>query len=816
MDSPEEPLRDRSGFPEKGTEAQAINPSVSFSAEDCTVFTRYPNSVSWKDVTQADQETFKNIWGKLKTLSQRLAENPEAPIPLKADTSHYVPNGRSPGEIWCCVYPLAISNKSYGLQIALIISERGAEVCFCQGSGTSQIADSARKRELESGFETMRKRLGDLPPGLIASVDASQNRKWCYRKSWLTKPNETEFSSLADWLKYASSAEGSAASISAYLNPNELQALGPEIFSVFTDALKTFGPILSAVYLNPSVSRHWIFQGRPDQFDVNSYLQGRREIVWTVRQHKERILVGDRVLIWRSGAQGGVIAECTVVAQPSREILEDAAELWKQPPQSQTGELRCKLRVTDSFADAPIPRTTIRNALPDLSIIKAPQGTNFEITQADYAEIMRLKDVGNVILPFDASALLAVSTAIEATHMRIERDFLNRFVTSLLAKPFLILTGNSGTGKTKLAELFAEWLFRNDRNYFALIPVGADWTDNRSVLGYVNHLRLTKIGEASTQTEVPIFQSTKILDLLMAASNDPCRPYFLILDEMNLSHVERYFADFLSALESKDGYLLLHREGRLLPRKDGGSCDVPETMSLPRNVFFIGTVNVDETTYMFSPKVLDRANVIEFRVGSDAPLKFLSSGGKSIAQIDQAAAGYAEGFLDLSFRARSIDGEALTLAANLDALRNDAKQGIESCRGIIAELFTLMQKRHQEFAFRSMTEILRFLAVSYELKPTSGDWDWKAAMDAQILQKILPKLHGSKRKIGSLLAALAKYCERGILADAEVLLIDETKAEAYLGTDGGRENAPTFKQSYIKLCEMISAVRRDQFVSFIQ
>ena len=180
---------------------------------------------------------------------------------------------------------------------------------------------------------------------------------------------------------------------------------------------------------------------------------------------------------------------------------------------------------------------------------------------------------------------------------------------------------------------------------------------------------------------------------------------------------------------------------------------------------------------MFSPKVLDRANVIEFRVGSDAPLKFLRSGGQSIAEIDQAATGCAEGFLDLSFRARSIDGEALALAANLDVLPNDAKQGLENCRNIVADLFTLMQKRHQEFAFRSMTEILRFLAVSYELKPTSRDWDWKAAMDAQILQKILPKLHGSKRKIGSLLAALARYCERGILADAEVLLIDETKAK---------------------------------------
>ena len=160
-----------------------------------------------------------------------------------------MPNGRSPKEIWCCVYPATISNKSYGLQIALIISERGAEVCFCEGSGTSQIADLTRKRELEGQLEVMRKRLGALPPEIVASVEASQNRKWRYRKSWLTKPNETEFSSLTEWLKYASSAEGSAASVSFYFSPEELPALGAGIFNTFADALKTFGPILSAVSL---------------------------------------------------------------------------------------------------------------------------------------------------------------------------------------------------------------------------------------------------------------------------------------------------------------------------------------------------------------------------------------------------------------------------------------------------------------------------------------------------------------------------------------------------------------------------------------
>jgi 5-methylcytosine-specific restriction protein B len=149
-------------------------------------------------------------------------------------------------------------------------------------------------------------------------------------------------------------------------------------------------------------------------------------------------------------------------------------------------------------------------------------------------------------------------------------------------------------------------------------------------------------------------------------------------------------------------------------------------------------------------------------------------------------------------------------------LPDDAKDAIQKCHTTVADLFTLMQKRHQEFAFRSMAEILRFLAVNYELKPADQNWNWKDAMDAQILQKVLPKLHGSKRKIASLLAGLAKYCEQGIRADAEALLLDETKAEAYLGAEDKQEKSPMFKESYVKLCEMMEAVRRDQFVSFIQ
>ena len=138
------------------------------------------------------------------------------------------------------------------------------------------------------------------------------------------------------------------------------------------------------------------------------------------------------------------------------------------------------------------------------------------------------------------------------------------------------------------------------------------------------------------------------------------------------------------------------------------------------------------------------------------------------------------------------------------------------CRKIIAELFALMKQRHQEFAFRSMAEIMRFLAVDYELTSKDHPWKWRAAMDSQILQKILPKLHGSKRKIGSLLAALAKYCESPNEDEALKLLANDVAADAYASECRKAEKTAMFKQSHRKLCEMLVAVHRDQFVSFIQ
>ena len=181
-----------------------------------------------------------------------------------------------------------------------------------------------------------------------------------------------------------------------------------------------------------------------------------------------------------------------------------------------------------------------------------------------------------------------------------------RFISSLLTKPFVILTGLSGSGKTKLAQAFTRWICQ-DENQYCVVPVGADWTNREPLLGYPNALKPDEY----------VKPDNGVLDLIIRANKNSSLPYFLILDEMNLSHVERYFADFLSVMESNEE-IPLFAEGAV-------NNGVPAKLNLSDNLFIIGTVNIDETTYMFSPKVLDRANTIEFRVNEDEIEYFLNN-----------------------------------------------------------------------------------------------------------------------------------------------------------------------------------------------
>ena len=346
----------------------------------------------------------------------------------------------------------------------------------------------------------------------------------------------------------------------------------------------------------------------------------------------------------------------------------------------------------------------------------------------------------------------------------------------------------------------------------ALVAVGADWTDNRNVVGYVNHLREAKIAGAADSR--PVYQSTPVLDLLLEASK-PGReavPHFLTLDEMNLSHVERYFADFLSAMEARSGAIRFHEEGDFrLPRFEGDTLGVPRSLPYPQNLFVIGTVNVDETTYMFSPKVLDRAHVIEFEVDRGDVGKFLGDP-KPLQPVPRAAAGQAEAFLDLSLRARGAK------APPLPELPPAVKTAVNKH---LLEVLEILQNGRFEFAFRTAKEVLAYLKVSCELAADKAAWEadkWKSDLDDEILQKILPRLHGSRTRVGPLLGALGWYLHSGDKEEAMNFFpapgeeLPEKPVQEIIAL---HKAAAAFPRSFAKVQRMARVVIEEQFVSFI-
>lgn len=278
----------------------------------------------------------------------------------------------------------------------------------------------------------------------------------------------------------------------------------------------------------------------------------------------------------------------------------------------------------------------------------------------------------------------------------LKTDFARRYITSLLAKPFVILTGNSGTGKTRISKQFAEYLeWESDegKKNWVIIPVGADWTDNTKILGYYNPLAEDGNGK---------YEKTKIVELIEEANRHKEIPYFVILDEMNLSHVERYFSDFLSHMETPDTPFELEGYTRRL--------DYPE------NMFVVGTVNIDETTYMFSPKVLDRANVIEFKPQKEDVFKVFSAAG-TVGKMVPVNDGSAQAFLKLAKEIRTgkfaVDEDLTHYYTDVDG--DFTGSNLDYVEGVFSDIYEIVQKYDFEFAFRTVKEIRNYIAAAYEL-----------------------------------------------------------------------------------------------------
>lgn len=349
-----------------------------------------------------------------------------------------------------------------------------------------------------------------------------------------------------------------------------------------------------------------------------------------------------------------------------------------------------------------------------------------------------------------------VSSYIQSKGFFYEKKDLINFFLSLKTKPFVILSGISGTGKTKIAQWFAESLGATEENgQFTLIPVRPDWSDSSDLLGYVN-----------LQGE---FQDRPLIKVLEAADANPNRPYFVVLDEMNLARVEYYFSDFLSVIESRKW-----KDGKIVT-----STVLPESITnkhitIPSNVYIIGTVNMDETTHPLSKKVLDRANTIEFNTVNLDYFNFLMDVEEKEAEIASN---------------RSLE----TAYLHLKECFKENEDLVRNISNILIEINKILESVGAQVGYRIRDEICFYMAYNEQGKLLSFD----EALDYQIYQKILPRLAGSDGRTEEVLKQLYVLCAN----------------EEY---DSGNNDASYAKypRSANKLSHMLRRFEYDGFTSF--
>lgn len=318
-----------------------------------------------------------------------------------------------------------------------------------------------------------------------------------------------------------------------------------------------------------------------------------------------------------------------------------------------------------------------------------------------------------------------IKNYIAAKGFSYEDGLIENFYLSLKSKPFIILAGTSGTGKTRLVKLFAEAVGATAGNgRYKMVSVRPDWSDSSDLFGHVD-----LNGK---------FIPGAIIDFVKQAESDSKWPYFLCLDEMNLARVEYYLSDILSVIETRDFVGGAIRSDPLISDtyygSDASAAGRYGTVRLPENLYIIGTVNMDETTFPFSRKVLDRANTIEFSYVDlmpklDVPLQ----------EVPQA----------MNLNNTFLKAEYLLLGQC-----RDESEVVNGYCFELQKINRILREANAHVGYRVRDEIVFYLLNNRKHDLLAED----EAMDNELLQKIFPRIQGSSAAVKAMLCELFKFC----------------------------------------------------------
>ena len=353
------------------------------------------------------------------------------------------------------------------------------------------------------------------------------------------------------------------------------------------------------------------------------------------------------------------------------------------------------------------------------------------------------------------------------------------YITAIKSKPFLLLAGISGTGKSRIVRELAracwdvdseEYKAHKPKN-FEMVQVKPNWHDSSELIGYVSRIDGVR------------YVVGPFLKFMVKAIQDPNTPYFLCLDEMNLAPVEQYFAEFLSVVESRK----VDKDGNVVtdPLVDYSSteeykslidqlfCDDIERnayltevggkrLTIPQNLIVVGTVNMDETTFSFSRKVLDRAMTIEM---NEVDLKGgLTNRHENIGKIEFAdIIGKAVEGVDVYAAHQAVCDKAIAYLKSINAT---------------------LDKTPFKIAYRTRNELLLYVVnnLSWKTDDESEYFVIARALDEITCMKILTRIEGDETKVSAnFLDNLGNAIKSGLVEiDKDLLQANKShKGDAY-------------------------------------
>lgn len=876
-----------------------------FTREDCQLLERYKTSVPWGQANEQDKSAIKAIRERLKSLAKNVADEYVGSIDVKPFASHPNPSGRTPRELWCCIFPASVPNKSYALQIAMIVSGQGVEICFCMGAGSAQINKLETRRKCEMSLATMRAGLQSMDLEARTRLSEQIGDGWSLNKQWRMWDQPASFHSFNDWLEYVADSEGNSSSISKFYPTEELEAI--DVAQDYARAAELFQPLLDAAYEHPDVVESAIppfIRLMNELSEENAVLQspkqGSRYCIGEVDERGCSVMRLDsespaRVtasafesrLAWLHERGGEALREELDNTVATQVCFLQMPELGLKADRRTVIAFRSDQERADNFISLLQPTRSVKLYKPVILqlVIEAIRDeklvdNNIQFDWLLPRFISRMRDLGRdvseqqlaegfgrlandlfwLLAHRDTSTLLdtleptAATVRERVSHARLQEAYwqmlqdsdiqarileaidqkwwptneidgltdeeepdvnnddinmtpetnlpksaeklieaiqargyvfqpwqIATYVTALRTKPFVILAGVSGTGKSKLPALIAE-LTTGEINRISVRP---DWTDSSDVLGYVdlqNHFRPGVVLEAARN-----------------AATDNLRFHVCLLDEMNLARVEHYFAEVLSSIEDRrrsqtGGFESTKLVAQALP----ATYREWQEQTLPANFGIVGTVNMDESSHGFSRKVLDRAFTLELSevdldLDQSAPLSnelepvywppsFWHCRATRISECDQNAA----------------------------AFRPAAEEATEALKTVNQSLV----HSQLQVGYRTRDEVILFLLNANELIDSFVTRDGKKVdpLDLALMMKVLPRLVGGSNAIRRTMIGLLGFAHGQAISESEDA---EAAVESWVAS--GRPDAivgARFPRTASRLCLMWERLTSEGYTSF--